>query len=114
MAVKILRDLVFLEPLTVEGLHLLVQLREEAMEFEGFMSGEVWIDIQAPKRVLIVSKWESLEERKVWLNSQGRQLLYEQLASFLESSGQERVFYEGLDVARRAFSRMYLDGQEAS
>ncbi len=113
MSVKILQEMVFKEPLTVERLHLLVQLREEAMEYEGFMSGEVWIDIQAPRKVLLVSKWESLEEREVWLQSEDKQLLQERLAGSLEHIGRERVFYEGLDVAKRAFSRMYQEQQEA-
>ena len=114
MSVKILQEMVFKEPLTVERLHLLVQLREEAMEYEGFMSGEVWIDLQAPRNVLLVSKWESLQEREVWLESEDKRVLQERLAGSLEDVGRERVFYEGLDVARRAFARMYQEQQEVS
>ena len=114
MSVKILHELIFKESLTVEHLHLLVQLREEAMEYEGFMSSEVWIDLQAPWKVLIVSKWESLEEREVWLQSAGRRFLQEQVTGLLEDAGRERVFYEGLDVAKRAFARMYQEQQEGS
>lgn len=114
MSVKILHELIFKESLTVEHLHLLVQLREEAMEYEGFMSSEVWIDVQAPRKVLVVSKWESLEEREAWLESGDKRVLQERLAGSLEDVGRERVFYEGLDVAKRAFARMYQEQQEAS
>lgn len=114
MSVKILHDLIFKEPLTVERLHLLVQLREEAMEYEGFMSSEVWIDLQALWKVLVVSRWESLQEREVWLESVDKRVLQERLAGFLEDIGRERVFYEGLDVVKRAFARMYQEHKEAS
>ncbi len=47
-------------------------LRFKAMGQEGYISGETLICAEKPSKVLIISKWESLEHWRAWESNETR------------------------------------------
>ncbi|GLI35030.1 antibiotic biosynthesis monooxygenase family protein [Desulforhabdus amnigena] len=71
---------------------LLTQLRAKAMEVKGYISGETLRALDDPKRFLVISTWNSIEEWKAWQNNPERKKLQEEVNKLLRTPETTTVF----------------------
>lgn len=64
---------------------LLKNLRSNAILQEGYISGETLICAEKNNRVLVISKWKSLESWNKWKNDTKRQKIDDSLSKFQEN-----------------------------
>ena len=57
----------------MEFLSLLKKLRLNAMNHEGYISGETLISTDDPQKVMVISTWQSIENWNTWKASEERQ-----------------------------------------
>jgi len=75
-----------------EIVRLLRQLRVQAMQQPGYISGETLHAVDDPNFYLVISTWESKEQWQDWLGNPVRQELAAEIDAFLESPTHLRVF----------------------
>ncbi len=75
-----------------EIVRLLRQLRVQAMQQPGYISGETLHSVDDPNFYLVISTWESLGQWQDWYKNPLRQKLAAEIDSFLESPTRLRVF----------------------
>jgi heme-degrading monooxygenase HmoA len=73
-----------------ELLPLLKKLRARAEKQPGFVSGETLRSIEDPADYLVISKWETADDWKKWLNSKERREIQGRVDSLIG----EKTFYE--------------------
>jgi heme-degrading monooxygenase HmoA len=73
-----------------EFLSLLRQLRLTAMEQEGYISGETLICTEQTNKILVISKWASLDHWKTWKKHRKRKVIDDLLNELQE----EPTIYE--------------------
>jgi len=73
-----------------ELLPLLTELRSRAKEQPGYISGETLRSLDDPEDYMVVSKWETADDWKKWLQSKERRDLQGKVDSLIG----ERTFYE--------------------
>jgi heme-degrading monooxygenase HmoA len=73
-----------------ELLPLLTELRSLAKEQPGYISGETLRSLDDPDDYMVVSKWETADDWKKWLQSKKRRDLQGRVDSLIG----ERTFYE--------------------
>jgi heme-degrading monooxygenase HmoA len=71
-------------------LPLLENLHHRAEKQPGYISGETLRSIEDPEDFLVISKWETAEDWKKWLNSKERRDLQGRVDSLIG----EKTFYE--------------------
>lgn len=59
----------------------LKNLRVLALHQKGYITGETLINTQTPSKVLVISKWESLEDWEAWRNNPDRWEIENRLAA---------------------------------
>jgi heme-degrading monooxygenase HmoA len=69
---------------------LLAELRAHAKRQPGYISGETLKSLDNPEEYLVVSKWESADDWKKWLQSKERRDIQGQVDSLIG----EKTFYE--------------------
>ena len=68
----------------VEALKPLLQsLRNQAMQQPGYISGETFKRIDRPGESLVISTWQSMEDWGVWVISNERRSIQEQIDNLL-------------------------------
>ena len=72
MAVKIIIKRIVPQNKTEALKPLLQKLRNLAMQQPGYISGETFKRIDRPGESLVVSTWQSMEDWRVWVMSDGR------------------------------------------
>ena len=75
-----------------EIVRLLRQLRVQAMQQRGYISGETLHSVDDPNFYLVISTWESLEHWQAWFKNPLRQKLAAEIDASLESPTRLRVF----------------------
>ncbi|HEX9884709.1 MAG TPA: antibiotic biosynthesis monooxygenase family protein [Desulfobaccales bacterium] len=75
-----------------EIVRLLRQLRVQAMQQPGYISGETLHSMDDPNFYLVISTWESLEQWQNWFKNPLRQKLATEIDDSLESPTRLRVF----------------------
>lgn len=70
-------------------LPLLDQLHTRAEQQPGYISGETLRNVEDPQDYLVVSKWETVDDWKKWLNSKERRDIQGQVDSLIG----EKTFY---------------------
>jgi heme-degrading monooxygenase HmoA len=75
-----------------EIVRLLRQLRVQAMQQPGYISGETLHSVDDPNFYLVISTWESLAQWQDWHKNPLRQKLAAEIDSYLESPTRLRVF----------------------
>jgi heme-degrading monooxygenase HmoA len=75
-----------------EIVRLLRQLRVQAMQQPGYISGETLHSVDDPNLYLVISTWESLEQWQAWHHNPLRQKLAAEIDAHLESPTRLRVF----------------------
>jgi len=78
-------------------LPLLEKLHDHAKKQLGYISGETLRSIEDPEDFLVVSKWETAEDWKNWLNSKERR----DLQGKVDSQIGEKTFYEVYETVTR-------------
>lgn len=73
-----------------ELLPLLSELRSRAIKQPGYISGETLRSLDDPEEYMVVSKWETAEDWKRWMQSKERRNLQGKVDSLLG----EKTFYE--------------------
>ena len=71
---------------------LLRNLRFNAMDQDGYISGETLICAEQPSKVMIISKWESLDHWKAWEANEKRKVA-DNLISELQEAPTEYEAY---------------------
>ncbi len=71
-------------------LPLLTELRSRAIEQPGYISSETLRSLDDPEDFLVVSKWETADDWKKWLQSKERRDIQGQVDSLIG----EKSFYE--------------------
>ncbi|MEX1325425.1 MAG: antibiotic biosynthesis monooxygenase family protein [Desulfobacterales bacterium] len=69
---------------------LLTKIRSLAQKQPGYISGETLRSLDDPEDYMVVSKWETADDWKKWLQSKERRDLQGQVDSLIG----ERTFYE--------------------
>jgi heme-degrading monooxygenase HmoA len=78
-------------------LPLLEKLHAHAKKQTGYISGETLRSTEDPEDFLVVSKWETAEDWKNWLNSKERRDLQGKVDSLIG----EKTFYEVYETVTR-------------
>ena len=73
-----------------ELLPLLKKLHTRAKKQPGYVSGETLRSIESPEDYLVISKWETIDDWKKWLNSKERRDIQGRVDSLIG----EKTFYE--------------------
>ncbi len=69
---------------------LLTELRNQAKDQPGYISGQTLKSMDNPDQYLVISTWETAADWKKWLNSKERRDLQGRVDSLIG----ERTFYE--------------------
>lgn len=83
---------------TIRGKHvkevvlLMRQLRVQAMQQPGYISGETLHALDDPNNYLVISAWESLEHWEDWFNHPDRQRLQQEIDTYLGTPTLIRAF----------------------
>jgi heme oxygenase (mycobilin-producing) len=78
-------------------LPLLEELHTRAKKQTGYLSGETLRSIEDPEDFLVISKWETAEDWKKWLNSKERRDIQGRVDSMIG----EKTFYEVYETITR-------------
>lgn len=78
-------------------LPLLAKLRTRAVKQPGYISGETLRSIEDPEDFLVISKWETAEDWKKWLNSKERRDIQGRVDSLIG----EKTFYDVYETITR-------------
>ncbi len=75
-----------------EIVRLLRQLRVQAMQQPGYISGETLHSADDPNFYLVISTWESMDHWQSWFKNSLREKLAAEIDAYLESPTRTRVF----------------------
>ena len=75
-----------------EAFMLLKKIRFNAMNHEGYISGETLISAEDPQEVMVVSTWHSMEKWASWKESEGRKGLDAKLEELQEEPTEYEPF----------------------
>jgi heme-degrading monooxygenase HmoA len=104
MSAKIIIERRFNEAPTPENFRLINDLRRKAMRQKGYVSGETLVDFDQ-NHVVVLSTWASLDDWKRWVNSEERNALEKNLATYLKESARVRSFMASADYLSEAVAR---------
>jgi heme-degrading monooxygenase HmoA len=71
---------------------LLQELRNQAMQQPGYISGETFKRIDRPGESLVVSTWHSMEDWKTWLMSDKRRGIQEKIDHLLGENTEFEIY----------------------
>jgi pentatricopeptide repeat protein len=97
MAIRVLIKRHVKEGCVERALELLKEFRAKAMDQEGYISGETWINHYDPRSITIVSGWQQLDDWVRWQTSNARAANEAKIEELLEVPTK----YEVYDVGRR-------------
>jgi len=84
MAVKVIIKRRFIEGKAKEVFALLKKFRSEAMDQEGYITGETLIGIDDPQKVLVISTWQSKDNWLKWKEDSDRKANEALLQQYLD------------------------------
>ncbi len=58
-------------------------LKQKAGQMDGFLSGEMLVDIEDSRRCLVISNWQDLDSWKKWANSEKRNIAKDKMRQML-------------------------------
>jgi heme-degrading monooxygenase HmoA len=96
MAIKVIIQRSIKEPELYEVLSLLKVLRIEAMNRPGYISGETLVNHYDPRRIAVISSWQSVEDWVSWQESDERKTIETQLEKLLQAPAQCEVYDLGV------------------
>jgi heme-degrading monooxygenase HmoA len=84
MAVKVIIKRRFREGRAKEVFALLKKFRSEAMDQDGYITGETLIGFDDPQKVLVIGTWQSIDSWLKWKEDSGRETNESLLQQYLE------------------------------
>ena len=96
MAIKVLIKWHFKAGKSAQGLSLLRELRNQAMNQPGYISGETLINHYDNRSITVISSWQTIEEWIEWEESDARAAVEKRFVSLLE----QKADFEIYDVGR--------------
>ena len=58
-----------------EAFRLLKKIRLNAMEYEGYISGETLVRTNDPQEIMVISTWQNMEDWNSWKESEDRKTI---------------------------------------
>lgn len=95
MAVKVIIKRKFREGKAKEVFSLLKKLRSDAMDQDGYITGETLIGFDDPQKVLVIGTWQSMESWLKWKEGSGRKSKESLLEQYLEGPTEYEVYFLG-------------------
>ena len=96
MAVKILIKRHFKESDYIQISKMLNASRYRAMEQEGYISSETMWDLDDPKKVVVASMWQTIDNWNAWKNSEQRKSVESQYADRLDGPAVFEHYFIGM------------------
>ena len=72
MAVKVLIKRYFKEESVSDAMRLINDFRKNAMNQSGYISGETWVNHYDPRKITVLSTWQTVEDWIRWQESDQR------------------------------------------
>ena len=101
MAVKVIIKRRFKEGKEKEVFALLKKFRSEAMDQEGYITGETLVGFDDPQNVLVIATWQNRENWLKWQDDSGRKANEALLQEYLERPTEYEVYVLGPYPARK-------------
>jgi heme-degrading monooxygenase HmoA len=95
VAVKVIIKRRFREGKVKEVFALLRKFRSEAMDQEGYITGETLIGLDDPQKVLVISTWQSIESWIKWKEDSVRKANEALLQKYLEGPAEYEAYVLG-------------------
>jgi len=76
-------------------LPLLMELRTQAMNQKGYISGETLKGISDPDEFLVISTWQSFEDWKAWEDNPARREIQVKIDAILEEKTVAKAYLYG-------------------
>lgn len=92
MIVKVIIQREIIEGKESEVLRLVKQMRIEAMDQQGYISGETLVNAEYPLELIVISNWETLEAWSAWKSSAKRAELDAQLQKLQQKPTRNRPY----------------------
>ena len=100
MVVKVITTKKIKEGKSREALLLLKQLRFQAYEQPGYVTGEELIGFDDPQTIVVINTWQNPENWLKWRDSAGRKEIDAKMDRLLSSPTVHEVFLLGTNVVR--------------
>ena len=71
---------------------VLMKLRAKAMQGKGYISGETLRSLEDPRKFLVISTWNSVEDWKSWESNPDRRKQQEELSRLLRHPEKTTVY----------------------
>jgi heme-degrading monooxygenase HmoA len=71
---------------------VLMKLRAKAMHGTGYISGETLRSLEDPRKFLVISTWNSVEDWNSWESNPDRRRAQEELARFLRHPEKTTIY----------------------
>jgi heme-degrading monooxygenase HmoA len=78
----------------------------EAMKQKGYITGETLVSAEDPSKVIVITTWQSLKDRKAWDTSEKRLKLKERIDKLLEEPYEVSTYRHHLIREGRVWSVM--------
>jgi heme-degrading monooxygenase HmoA len=101
MAAKVIIKRRFKEGKAKEVFALLKKFRSEAMDQEGYITGETLIGFDDPQKVLVISTWQSIDSWLKWSKDAERKANEAFLQQYLEEPTEHEAYVLGPHPTRK-------------
>jgi len=95
MAVKIFIKRQVPEEKAREIIPLVREMRSLATNHEGYISGETLRNLERPEEFMVISTWQSSQDWKEWIKSEGRKEIQGKIDSLLGGETEYQIFHYG-------------------
>ena len=95
MAVKVFIKRQVPEEKAREIIPLVRQMRSLATNHEGYISGETLRNLERPEEFMVISTWQSSQDWKEWIKSEGRREIQDKIDSLLGGETEYQIFHYG-------------------
>jgi heme-degrading monooxygenase HmoA len=75
MKVRVFIRRKFKEGKDMVAFRLLKKIRLNAMEYEGYISGETLVSTNDPQEIMVISTWQNMEDWNSWKESEDRKTI---------------------------------------
>ena len=95
MAVKVFIKRQVPEEKARDIIPLVRQMRSLATNHEGYISGETLRNLESPEEFMVISTWQSSQDWKHWIQSEGRKEIQGKIDSILGGETEYQIFHYG-------------------
>ena len=95
MAVKVFIKRQVPEEKARDIIPLVRQLSSLATNHEGYISGETLRNLESPEEFMVISTWQSSQDWKHWIQSEGRKEIQGKIDSILGGETEYQIFHYG-------------------